>query len=188
MLHFISNNIVLPSRELVKDEIRYLKDNDIDCFYHFTAKENLNSIDDNDGLFSWYSCEQRGIEIARAGGDKDSRNYDMYFNLEDYARLSFCDDHPMAYGLHCDGVELYLLKISLEVLELADIKFSDVNAASRYHREFTGLDGLKNINLEATQMHYVSRRDDCFYEHQAEIMIKSHIPSKYIIDAKKMYF
>lgn len=35
----------------------------IDCLYHFTDRENLESIIQNGGLYSWADCEENGITI-----------------------------------------------------------------------------------------------------------------------------
>ena len=40
----------------------------IDCLYHFTDRENLESIIQNGGLYSWADCEEKGITIAKPGG------------------------------------------------------------------------------------------------------------------------
>ena len=36
----------------------------IDCLYHFTDRENLESIIQNGGLYLWADCEEKGITIA----------------------------------------------------------------------------------------------------------------------------
>lgn len=189
MQKIITNtNILFSSNTLVKDEIRYLKDNGQNFFYHFTSEDNLNSIEQNGGLFSWYSCDQRGIFIPCAGGDLKSRQIDWMYKLHDYARLSFCCNHPMAHRLHKSGIKLVLFKISLDILELGNVLFSDMNATDRNHNIFKGFDGLKKINLNATHLRYVRKTSPYFHEHQAEVMVRSHIPQKYILDMEKMYF
>lgn len=71
--------------------------NGISYLYHFTDISNIKSIKEHGGLLSWHYCEQHNIEIPLAGGDMDSRDLDRHHGLEDYVRLSFCNDHPMAY-------------------------------------------------------------------------------------------
>lgn len=35
--------------------------------YHFTDRDNLHSIIQNGGLYSWADCEEKGITIAKPG-------------------------------------------------------------------------------------------------------------------------
>lgn len=69
----------------------------IDCLYHFTDRENLESIIQNGGLYSWADCEEKGITIAKPGGSNTSRSLDSRDNLEHYVRVSFVKQHPMMY-------------------------------------------------------------------------------------------
>lgn len=45
-----------------------LTQNRITKLYHFTDFDNLESIHNNGGLYSWKDCEERGITILRPGG------------------------------------------------------------------------------------------------------------------------
>lgn len=63
---------------------------DIQKFYHFTDKSNIPSIIENGGLFSWASCENNHIKIARSGGSELSRLLDTKSGVEDYVRISLC--------------------------------------------------------------------------------------------------
>lgn len=36
--------------------------------YHFTDRDNLESIIKNGGLFSWADCDEKGIKIPKQGG------------------------------------------------------------------------------------------------------------------------
>lgn len=157
-----------------------LKNNNITYFYHFTDRSNLDSIRKNGGLYSWYSCDNKGISISRPGGDPESRMLDTLHNLHDYVRLSFCDDHPMAFRHKQDGANLVLLKIMPEVAFFKDTLFSNCNAASNGVVFGGDVDDLKRVNFNATKRHYVSRNDPDFAEHQAECMVKTFVPLKYI--------
>lgn len=164
-----------------KDEIiKVLNDNKITCLYHFTSVENLDSIKQNGGLYSWWSLKQRNIEVPFLGGDECSQNLDMKYDLSDYVRLSFCDDHPMMYRHKQNGVDLMLLKIDIEVATWKDTLFSDMNATDKNHTHGDNLNDLKRVNFEAVKRNYVSRNDDDFKPHQAEVMVKTFIPIKYI--------
>lgn len=167
-----------------KDEANEIKQllvsNDIICFYHFTPRVNLQSIRNHGGLYSWKYCERNHINIPYAGGDQQSRALDRQHGLEDYVRLSFCDDHPMAYRLR--DRDLVLLKIQVDVAWLRHTLFSDINAASTNHHHGPSLYDLQLVNFRAVRRHYVSRDDGDFGAHQAEVLVKTHIPAKYIIN------
>ena len=45
-----------------------LSQNRITKLYHFTDRDNLESIIKNGGLYSWKDCEERGISIPKPGG------------------------------------------------------------------------------------------------------------------------
>ena len=50
-----------------------LEQHGIKKLYHFTDRDNLDSIITNGGLYSWADCESRGITIAKPGGSQQSR-------------------------------------------------------------------------------------------------------------------
>lgn len=157
---------------LVSNGIRYL--------YHFTDTRNIPSIKRHGGLFSWYYCKNNNISIPCQGGDYDSRELDKKYGLQDYVRLSFCDDHPMAYRLQQSGSDIKVLRIKIDVALLKDTLFSDINAADKLHTHGGSLNDLKRVNFAATKRHYISRNDEDFKPHQAEVMVKTFVPLKYI--------
>lgn len=157
-----------------------LRQNNIKYFYHFTPRVNLQSIRNHGGLYSWKYCEEHNWKIPFPGGDETSRGLDRRHGLEDYVRLSFCDDHPMAYRLR--DKNLVLLKIKVDVAWLQGTLFSDINAASNSHTHAQGLAGLNRVDFRAVKRHRVGRTDLDFGPHQAEVLVKTHIPSKYIIN------
>gem|GEM_PF-2162961 len=168
-----------PDKEAI---INLLRNNGINCFYHFTARRNLESIRRLGGLYSWFNMEENGNEIPCSGGDDLSHQLDMRYGLEDYVRLSFCNDHPMAYRLQQNGVSLVLLKIDIEVATWKETQFSDINAADSNHNRGGTLSDLRMVDFHAVKRNYVSRSDDDFKPHQAEVMVKTFIPAKYIIN------
>ena len=42
-----------------------LIENGIQTLYHFTDRANIKSIIENNGLYSWKACEQKGITISK---------------------------------------------------------------------------------------------------------------------------
>ena len=160
--------------------LTYLQLNRVNYFYHFTDKDNLQLIKRFGGLYSWKYCMDHDIRIPNPGGDSDSRRYDTKHGLQDYVHLSFCSDHPMAWRKKQEGSTLVLLRIKIDVAAFEGTLFSDINAADFSHTHGGSLDHLKKVNIRATKMHYVSRNDPCFKEHQAECMVKTFLPIEYI--------
>ena len=50
------------------------------------------------------------------------------------------------------------------------------------HHHGSKLKDLQMVDFRAVKRHYVSRGDDDFGPHQAEVLVKTHIPVKYIIN------
>lgn len=169
-------------KENWEDFYQVLESNDIRFLYHFTDKRNIPSIKRHGGLFSWHYCETNNINIPRQGGDYDSRELDKKYRLQDYVRLSFCDDHPMKYRLQQSGSDMVVLRIKIDVALLKDTLFSDINAADRLHTHGGSLLDLKRVNFDATKRHFVSKNDEDFKPHQAEVMVKTFVPLKYIVN------
>lgn len=157
-----------------------LVNNGISYLYHFTDKRNIPSIKRHGGLFSWYYCKNNNINIPCQGGDFKSMNLDKKYKLEDYVRLSFCDDHPMAHRLRQSGSNIKVLRIKIDAALLKDTLFSDINAADKRHTHGGSLNDLKRVNFAATKRHYVRKSDEDFKQHQAEVMVKTFVPLKYI--------
>jgi len=159
-----------------------LDDNHVRYLYHFTDSRNIPSIKRHGGLFSWQYCHAHGITIPCQGGDYDSQELDKMYGLEDYVRLSFCDDHPMAYRLKLSGSNIVILKIKTDVVLLKDTQFSDINAADKRHTHGKSLKHLQMVDFNATRMHYLRSDNPYFKSHQAEVMVKTFIPLKYIVN------
>lgn len=168
-----------PDKEAINN---LLRNNGINCFYHFTARRNLESIRRLGGLYSWFNMEANGNKIPCSGGDDLSHQLDKRYGLEDFVRLSFCNDHPMAYRLQQNGVTLVLLKIDVEVATWKETQFSDINAADSNHSRGGTLADLRKVDFDAVKRNFVSRNDVDFKPHQAEVMVKTFIPAKYIIN------
>jgi hypothetical protein len=168
-----------PNKEAI---INLLRNNGINCFYHFTARDNLVLIRQHGGLYSWWSLKQKNIKAPFLGGEGFGQQLDVRHGLQDYVRLSFCDDHPMIFKHQQNGIDLVLLKIDIEVATWKDSLFSDINATDNNHHHGGSISDLKKVNFDAVKRNYVSRDDDDFKPHQAEVMVKTFIPAKYIIN------
>jgi hypothetical protein len=159
-----------------------LAQNNITCLYHFTDRANLESIIKNGGLYSWKYLEEHDISIPKQGGNLDSKANDQNFGLEDYVRLSFCDDHPMMWRLKCAGYNLVLLKIKVDVAWAKDTLFSDINATAHNHRHGDDIETFNSIDFNAVKQHYLNKSSAMFGPHQAEVMVKTCIPLEYILN------
>ena len=169
-------------KENWSDFKQILDNNGIRYLYHFTDKRNIPSIKLHGGLYSWHYCKKNNITIPCQGGDYDSQELDKKYGLEDYVRLSFCNDHPMAYRLQQSGSDIVILKIEADVALLKGTLFSDINAADKLHTHGGELDDLKRVNFNATKRNYVRKDDDDFKPHQAEVMVKTFVSKKYIVN------
>lgn len=165
-----------------KDFKNVLDENGITHLYHFTDESNIASIKRHGGLYSWHYCHTHHITIPHQGGDEESQRLDTKYGLEDYVRLSFCEEHPMAYRLKKAGRDIRLLKIKAEVALLKDVQFSNMNAADKLHTHGKTLEHLRMVDFYATKQHPLSREDPKFKSRQAEVMVKTFIPLKYIIN------
>lgn len=163
-----------------------LKRHNIDKLYHFTDRDNLESIIKNGGLFSWKDCEEQGIDIPMPGGGGRgslSQGLDERKGLEHYVRLSFTKNHPMMYVAMNEGRinNPVILEIDPEVIYDADTLFSDRNATRNDVQVGPSLDHFKGIHFNSVKArnHFDLDPDEqAFY--QAEVLVKRSIPLKSI--------
>lgn len=165
-----------------RDFQQVLEDNDVQFLYHFTAKKNIQSIKRCGGLYSWSYLHKHDIDIPCQGGDSLSESLDEKYGLEDYVRLSFCEDHPMSFRLKQMGEDVVVLKIKSDVALLRDVVFSDMNAADKRHKHGKSLSHLRNVDFAATKKHFLRSDDPDFKPHQAEVMVRTYVPLEYIVN------
>jgi uncharacterized protein YdcH (DUF465 family) len=160
-----------------------LHKNGITTLYHFTDRANVKSIKENGGLYSWDYCDRHGITIPSPGGDSLSRDLDKRYSLQDYVRLSFCNDHPMMHVAIKDRrIQNYvILTISLDVCYFNHTQFSDMNATKNGHSHGKELANLRAIHFNAVKQNkQFDLSDDEKPYFQAEVLVKTGIPLKYI--------
>jgi hypothetical protein len=74
----------------------------------------------------------------------------------------------------------FLLEISPEVIYWKPTLFSNLNAAATNAQIGNGMEDFKRIRFEiATQPYY---SDDTKSSYQAEVLVRTHIPIKYILN------
>ncbi|HFU76383.1 MAG TPA: DUF4433 domain-containing protein [Arcobacter sp.] len=167
-------------KELYSNIPIFLKSKDIDGFYHFTDVENLKSIIDNGGLYSWYGLEKKGISTSLSSDDL-SRQLDAQKNLENYIRLSFADYHPMSTKAEKKyGKKLIWLEIDLDVALWENTLFTDINATDNNVKVGSNFDFLKTLDFDIFKQKYSNLDSLEKKKYQAEIMVKDFLPIKYI--------
>lgn len=166
---------------------RILQENGITQFYHFTAMDNVESIRNRGGLYSWFAMVNAGYTIPYPGGidplGEDKLlgwKLDLLHGLQNYVRLSFCKDHPMVHKHKKNGKNMVLLTISTEVATWDGTQFSDINATDSNHIHGPGIEFLRRVDFNAVKRTYLRHEDPDFKKHQAEILVKEFIPMKYI--------
>jgi hypothetical protein len=161
-----------------------LKANRITKLYHFTDFDNLESIIQNGGLYSWADCDEKGIKIAKPGSSDSSRSLDKRDRLEHYVRLSFAHDHPMKYVAMNEGriSNPVVLEIDLETALWADSLYADRNATKNGANVGGSLDDLKEVRfgLFNRMMRYFDMTEESKTHYQAEVLVKNFIPLQYI--------
>lgn len=184
---FSSATSTLPGISYKKDRIQvaeYLRRNNVKCFYHFTERKNIPSIIATGGIVSYKRGFDEGIKITHTEDMQSSRDMDAQFDLEDYARASFCKRLPLIDIRKTQGEELVLLRISTEVAEFESTMFTDIEATKPTHSHGPLLEDLMKVNLKATQKDYCSSEDPDYLAYQAEVLIKGIIPLKFIENIK----
>jgi len=162
----------------------FFKNNGVLYFYHITEASNIPLIKQRKGLYSWSYLESHGMKIPFPGGDTLSRGLDRDKGLEDYVKLSLCKSHPMAYRFHKHSngqAKLVLLKIKVDVALFESTLFSDINVANKNAKIGDNLHFIENgFDFNAIRL------DWCYGDtselSQAEVMVKTFIPVKYIVN------
>ena len=151
--------------------------------YHFTDRDNLESIIANGGLYSWADCDNRGITIAKPGGSSQSRSLDRRDDLQNYVRVCFTRQHPMMFVAMNDGriSNPVILEIDPEVVYWKGTKYADRNATKNGARVGSDLEAFNRIHFNSVkaQTHFDLDDDEQKY-FQAEILVPNFIPLQYI--------
>jgi|GEM_PF-3877240 len=165
-----------------QEYIEVLKRNGITKLYHFTDRDNLESIIREGGIYSWADCRDRGITIARPGGSSTSRSLDERDGLQYYARVSFVPKHPMMYVAMNDGriPNAVVLEIDIDVISWEDSLFVDRNMTKNGASVKSSLADLESLRFDVFRRRYFDLDDNERKYYQAEVLVKNFIPLKYI--------
>lgn len=163
-----------------------LRAHGITKLYHFTDRDNLETIVCQGGLYSWKDCVERGIHIPKPGGGGAgslSWDLDVRKGLERYVRVSFTREHPMMYVAMREEriTNPVILEIDLQVIYDADTLYADRNAASNGVCYGGTLQDFHNIHFASVKAknHFDLPLEEQPY-YQAEVLVKGCIPLKYI--------
>lgn len=169
----------MSKRHNTSEFFAILKKYDINKLYHFTDRDNLDSIVSNGGLYSWADCEAKGINIPKPGGSSFSRDLDMRDGLQSYVRLSFTTKHPMMFVAMNDGriSNPIMLEIDLDVISDESTMFADRNATKTGAKVGSDIEAFRAIHFDSLKAntHFdLPAEEQMFY--QAEVLVKNHIP------------
>lgn len=151
--------------------------------YHFTDRDNLQSIIQNGGLYSWADCKEIGIAIAKPGGSDSSHSLDARDGLQYYVRVCFVTQHPMMYVAMNEGriSNPVLLEIDPQVIYWNGSKYADRNATKNGAHVGGDIDDFKAIHFSAVKVRkHFDLDDDERKFYQAEVLVKNFIPIEYI--------
>lgn len=160
-----------------------LEQHGIRKLYHFTDRDNLESIINNGGLYSWAGCERKGIAISKPGGGALSRQLDKRDGLQDYVRVSFVTRHPMMYAAMDEGriSNPVILEIDPEVACWEGTLYADRNATKTGANVGGTIDDFRRIHFQSVKArkHFdLDESEQPFF--QAEVLVKGFIPLQYI--------
>lgn len=185
ILPFLINNSYFPSYKTEKEDVRkYLQDNKIKCFYHFTEIDRLKSIIRYGGILSYKRCLDEGIVMPVREDMAISKDIDAKLGLEDYARISFCKRLPLIQVRKSEGAKLVMLQISTEVALFEETIFTDIEATHPNLQFGKTMEDIKRVNLKAITKEFCSPDDPDFLANQAEVLVKGIIPLKYILNIR----
>lgn len=177
----LDNNLynINPIKSDAKAIIDVLRRNGQEYLYHFTHKENLKQIIELGGLYSWVKLDEMKKPCQHPGSTSLSRSLDVKYGVADYVHLSFCFEHPMSFRNDNDIVILLIHPI---VCLQPDTLFSNMNATDSEHLLGPNLEDLNRVNFFAVNSHLAKAGTKLFKSKQAEVLVKSFIPSEYIIN------
>lgn len=163
----------------------FLIENKIDRLYHFSNRQNLESIRKN-GICSISEMERLGISSKYSSSDV-SRVIDSGKQLSEYVHLSYERDTPMLYKALAEGrlYEYIILEVTPDVIFYKESKFSNINAAS--NEAVISSDINFFLNLPFSSFH--NKKYSCLSEqakknYQAEVLVKNNISTNQILNLK----
>jgi ssDNA thymidine ADP-ribosyltransferase, DarT len=120
------------------------------CLYHFTDHRNIDSIRER-GLVSTSDLRRLGI-LTVTGGDPVSLHIDQDRGFDQFTRLSFCRQHPMAHVAREEGriESVRILRVDPTVLLREGVRMADRVATSNDAVIGHPNEMIRTMDLEAT--------------------------------------
>lgn len=120
------------------------------CFYHFTDEANLALICKH-GLLS--TRQLRATNMFKAvtpGGDTNSLNSDLANGTDNYARLCFTQNHPMAYAAANDARQrnFTYLRVNPEIIKQPGVMITNAPSNQNGVIPIAAAPGLDTLDLE----------------------------------------
>jgi hypothetical protein len=165
------------------DEV--LKKYRIEHLYHFTDTRNLDSIRKHGGLYSWWRCNQKDIEVPAPGGNESSREMDLKRDLQDYVRLGFNTCPPMLHVARETGRigKHRILQVRPSVIYLRSTLFSHINANDLNARVGGDFEDFDRIRFDIATRRWDGEVEKKVF--QAEVLVKGHVPIDLITNLQK---
>lgn len=162
---------------------KIIEEKGVKKLYHFTDRDNLESIIKNGGLYSWADCDEKGIPIPKPGGGNLSRSLDARDGLQHYVRVSFVKDHPMMFvAMNEQRISNpVVLEIDPEVVWWQDCLYCNKNVTRNDASYGGSVEHLKQIHFDTVlRKKYFDLPEEERPFYNAEVMVKNFIPLQYI--------
>lgn len=163
-----------------------LKRNNITKFYHFTDKNNIESIK-RYGLLSADELHKKGIRPKYASSER-SRYYDKEMGISDYVRLSLVKGHPMMYSsMTATGLTPIILEINPIIALMPNVYFANTNTLAKDAQigsTATDLTKLDFTIIHSNKAYYELNSIKDKKAYQAEILIKQRVGQEMILNLK----
>lgn len=160
-----------------------IKRYNIDCFWHFTDRSNLGSIEEHGGLWSFAKLRERGIAIPILGSSEGSRIVDARMGLDKYVHASFCADSPMLWQIEKHNKDFIScwLKIDIALIYGNGVRFCAGVANKSGSEILTAAEAETKIDFEGLFEKKGAENFDRRKEaNKSEILIPDCIPLQYI--------
>lgn len=160
-----------------------IEEKEVKKLYHFTDRDNLESIIKNCGLYSWADCDEKGISILKPGGGNLSRSLDARDGLQHYVRVSFVKDHPMMFvAMNEQRISNpVVLEIDPEVVWWQDSLYCNKNVTRNDASYGGSVEHFKQVHFDTVlKNRYFDLAEEERPFYNAEVMVKNFIPIQYI--------
>lgn len=160
----------------------FLEEHHIDCLYHFTSTDNVDSIRKN-GICSAKYLHDKGINVsyASSGG---SREIDIRKGKADYVHLSYERKNPMLYIALKEGrlANYVIYEISTDVLFLKETLFTHCNAAKNGVKFSDDINYMLQIPFDSFHNRPYNKESVYKDYFMSEVLVKQKVSPLYILN------